>query len=48
MDIKNYDNDGIANSLKLWRERILNAKRKDLTPGELTSMFHQKVSIICF
>ena len=46
MDAKNYDNDAIASSLKLWRERILNTKRKDLTTGELTSMFQQKVSVL--
>jgi beta-aspartyl-dipeptidase (metallo-type) len=31
--------------LKLWRERILNNKRKEVTAGELSSMFQQKVCI---
>jgi hypothetical protein len=43
MDNRNYNCDEIANCLKLWRERILNSKRKDLTTGDLTSMFQQKV-----
>lgn len=45
MDKNNYDNDVITSCLKLWRERILNNKRKEVTAGELSSMFQQKVGI---
>ena len=40
---RNYKCDEILNCLKLWREQILASKRKDLTTGDLTSMFQQKV-----
>ena len=34
-------NETIANSLALWTEKILSNKRKEITPGELCSMFQQ-------
>jgi hypothetical protein len=33
----------IESSLKLWREKIMSNKRKELTPGELSSMFQNNV-----
>jgi hypothetical protein len=39
--------DSLEQSLKLWRDKVMNTyKRKELSPGDLSSMFQQEV-IIC-
>ena len=33
----------VEKCLKLWRDRILITKRKELSPSEVASLFQQKV-----
>ncbi len=34
----------IEESLKLWTDRVLKSKRKEMSPGEVSSMFQQQVN----
>ncbi len=42
-EYRKIQTERIESSLKLWREKIMNNKRKELTPGELSSMFQNNV-----
>jgi hypothetical protein len=35
--------DTIEDSLKLWTDKVLKSKRKEMSPGEVSSMFQQQV-----
>ena len=44
MPVDHINSDNVEIYLNLWKERaFLNYKRKELTPGELSQMFQQKV-----